>query len=297
MLVALLTAVTLVAFAANSLLCRMALGSELVDPVSFTAVRLASGALVLVPLARLVSEPRAAAGSGGSWRSGLALFAYAIAFSLAYVTLDTGMGALLLFGAVQATMIGVGLRRGERPRAAEWLGLAAALGGLVYLVSPGIAAPDPKGAVLMLASGVAWGVYSLRGQRAGAPIAATAGNFARSVPMVLTASALALGLGGVEPIAAAEPAGIALALASGTLTSGLGYVLWYMALRGLTAARAAIVQLLVPLLAALGGAAVLDEPFTLRLAIASALILGGVALAVSPRASGSLGGEVAAAGE
>lgn len=296
MLVALLTAVTLVAFAANSLLCRMALGSELVDPVSFTAVRLASGALVLVPLARLVSEPRAAAGSGGSWGSGLALFAYAIAFSLAYVTLDTGMGALLLFGAVQATMIGVGLRRGERPRAAEWLGLAAALGGLVYLVSPGIAAPDPKGAVLMLASGVAWGVYSLRGQRAGAPIAATAGNFARSA-MVLTASALALGLGGVEPIAAAEPAGIALALASGTLTSGLGYVLWYMALRGLTAARAAIVQLLVPLLAALGGAAVLDEPFTLRLAIASALILGGVALAVSPRASGSLRGEVAAAGE
>ncbi len=278
MRIAALTGLTLVAFAANSLLCRMALGAELIDPATFTTVRLVSGALVLVLLTRLAGAERTTSGGSGSWMSAVALFAYALTFSLAYVTLDAGIGALLLFGAVQATMIGVGLVSGDRPRAGEWLGLVTAVGGLVYLVAPGLTAPDPLGALLMAASGVAWGVYSLRGRGATAPVLTTAGNFARTVPMALVASALAWSL------FHAEARGVVLALVSGVVTSGLGYVIWYQALRGLTATRAAIVQLLVPVLAAFGGVWVLDERVTLRLGIASLLILGGVAVAVIARA-------------
>jgi drug/metabolite transporter (DMT)-like permease len=276
-LVALLTALTLVAFAANSVLCRMALGAELIDPVSFTTLRLVAGAVVLLPLSRLSGEAPADLRAAGSWPSGLALFGYAIAFSLAYVSLDAGTGALILFGAVQATMIGAGLAAGERPRPAEWLGLMVAMAGLVYLVSPGLAAPDPLGALLMAIAGVAWGVYSLRGKRVAAPVFATMGNFVRTVPLTLAASLVALSM------ARAESRGVGLALASGALTSGLGYVLWYRALRGLTATRAAIVQLLVPVIAALGGVALLAERLTLRLVLASILILGGVAAAVRAR--------------
>lgn len=277
MVVALLTAITLVAFAGNSLLCRMALGAGLIDPVSFTAIRLASGAAILLPCSRL----RAGGSSrrAGSWRSGLALFVYAIAFSLAYVSLDTGVGALILFAAVQATMLGGGLTSGERPRAGEWLGLLAALGGLVYLVSPGLAAPDPRGAVLMAASGIAWGIYSLRGRGAAAPVPATAGNFLRTIPLVAVVTVAAASL------LQAQVRGVVLALVSGTVTSGLGYVLWYAALGGLTATLAAIVQLLVPVLAAFGGIVFLAEALSLRLVVASALILGGVAAAVLAHAS------------
>lgn len=271
---AILTAVTLAAFAANSLLCRMALGAELIDPVSFTSVRLASGAAVLLLLSRLHKGPATAPEDRGSWASGVALFVYALAFSLSYVTLETGMGALLLFGTVQATMIGAGLRSGERPRPLQWLGLAVAMGGLVYLVAPGISAPHPAGALLMATAGVAWGVYSLRGRTARAPVAATAGNFARSVPLTVFASAVAFS--GIR----AGGTGAILAVVSGVVTSGLGYVLWYRALRGLTATGAAVVQLLVPVLAALGGTVVLSERFSLRLGVASVLILGGVAAAV-----------------
>ncbi len=167
----------------------MALAPNLIDPVAFTIIRLGSGVAVLLPLSALMSEPRPEARPAGSWRSALALFVYAMAFSLAYVSLETGTGALILFGSVQATMIGVGLWHGERPKAQEWIGLGVAMAGLVYLVFPGIAAPDPVGAALMVASGVGWGVYSLRGRRRTAPIAATAGNFARAVPFA------ALGLG------------------------------------------------------------------------------------------------------
>jgi drug/metabolite transporter (DMT)-like permease len=277
MRIAILTALTMVAFAANSLLCRMALGAELIDPVSFTTLRLASGAFVLLPLARWSDEPRSGNERAGSWASGLALFTYAIAFSLAYVSLETGMGALILFGAVQVTMIGGGLRSGERPRAREWLGLIAAVAGLVYLVSPGMTAPDSIGALLMAGSGVAWGVYSLRGKGARAPVFTTAGNFARTVPMAVIASAFGW------TVVHAERPGIVLALVSGTITSGLGYVLWYKALVGLTAIRAAIVQLIVPVLAAFAGVLVLDEEVTVRLAVASVLILGGVAVAVVAR--------------
>ena len=207
----------------------------------------------------------------------MALFLYAMAFSLAYVSLETGMGALILFGSVQATMIGVGLWRGERPRGREWLGLVVAMGGLVYLVLPGIAAPDPLGAILMLAAGVGWGIYSLRGKNAPAPVAASAGNFARTLPLVMLGLAIAWGS------LHASPRGVALAVLSGSLTSGLGYVIWYLALRGLTATRAAIVQLAVPVIAAAGGIVILAEEPTVRLGVSSVLILGGVGAAVLAR--------------
>lgn len=271
--IAVLTAITLVAFAANSLLCRMALGPGLIDPVAFTVIRLASGVAVLIPLSRVLArdrEPRPA----GSWRSSAALFVYAMAFSLAYVSLETGMGALILFGSVQLTMIGFGLWQGERPRLQEWLGLFVAMAGLIYLVWPGMSAPNPVGASLMTASGVAWGVYSLRGKQNRDPVAATAGNFARTLPFGAAAVLLSW------PTLQAAPRGAVLAVVSGSITSGLGYVIWYRALRGLTATRAAIVQLAVPLIAAAGGILVLGERPTVRLAIASILILGGVAGAV-----------------
>jgi drug/metabolite transporter (DMT)-like permease len=275
--VAVLTGVTLVAFAANSLLCRMALAPDLVDPVAFTVIRLGSGVAVLVPLAAMIGEPRPDRRPAGSWWSGLALFVYAMAFSLAYVSLETGTGALILFSSVQATMIGAGLWQGERPTAREWTGLVIAMAGLVYLVLPGFAAPDPTGAGLMVASGVGWGVYSLRGRGQVAPIAATAGNFARA--LLLAAAGLALGWGTIR----ASPRGVGLAVISGAVTSGLGYVIWYITLRDLTATRAAIVQLAVPAIAAAGGVVVLAEEPTLRLAISSVMILGGVAAAILAR--------------
>ncbi|KPK14219.1 MAG: hypothetical protein AMJ62_13645 [Myxococcales bacterium SG8_38] len=272
--IAALTAITLVAFAANSLLCRMALAPVLIDPVAFTVIRLASGVAILVPLSAVVGSPHPNERPAGSWRSSVALFVYAMAFSLAYVSLETGTGALILFGAVQLTMIGVGLWKGERPKLQEWSGLVVALAGLVYLVFPGIAAPDPLGASLMIASGVAWGIYSLRGKQSRAPVAATAGNFARTLPFALGWLVVSW------PTLHTTARGGLLAVVSGAITSGLGYVIWYFALRGLTATRAAIVQLAVPLIAAAGGIVVLSEEPTARLAIASLLILGGVAAAI-----------------
>jgi drug/metabolite transporter (DMT)-like permease len=276
MLVGLLTALAIVAFAANSLLCRIALGGNLIDPVSFTSVRLLSGAAILLPLSRF-GAPSQVVRATASWGSGLALFLYAAAFSLAYIYLDTGTGALILFGSVQATMIGVGLKSGERPPPLQWFGLLAALGGLIYLVSPGIAAPDPLGAFLMAISGVSWGVYSLRGRNSAAPLASTSGNFLRTVPMAAAAAAVALSS------LHATRTGIVLALVSGGITSGLGYVLWYRALRGLSTTKAAIVQLLVPVLAALGGVVFLAEVVSARMVVASMLVLGGVAAAASRR--------------
>lgn len=281
--VAALTAATMVAFAANSLLCRMALGAGWLDPVSFTTLRLGSGAVALVLIARAAGsgrDPGAAAGSSaaaGSWPSAAALFVYALGFSLAYVSLTTGMGALILFAAVQATMIVAALRAGERLSPLQWTGFVAALAGLVYLVRPGLAAPDPLGALLMAAAGVAWGVYSIRGRGAIAPVAMTAGNFARAAPLAVLVSLVAWG-GGVF-----TTRGIALALVSGVVTSGLGYALWYRALRGLTTTQASVVQLTVPALAAMAGVAFLAEELSVRLLVASALILGGVGLAVESR--------------
>ena len=262
------------AFAANSVLCRLALGSGAVDAASFTSVRIASGAAALLLISRLT------AGQGriaGSWASAAMLFLYAVAFSFAYRSLPAGTGALILFGSVQATMILAGLRAGERPRAAEWVGLAVALAGLVYLVLPGVAAPSLVGSLLMALAGVAWGVYSLRGRGATDALSATTGNFLRAVPLTLLASALGF-LAQERTHASAQ--GVAWAVASGAVASGVGYVIWYAALRGLSATRAATVQLTVPVIAALGGVVFLAEEITLRLGIAAVLILGGVALAV-----------------
>lgn len=266
-----LTALTMAAFAANSVLCRLALQTTAIDPATFTAVRLAAGALTLWGVVRLRRGRM-----GGSWGSAAALFVYAAAFSFAYLGLTVGTGALILFGAVQLTMIGWGLARGERLSGLQTLGLAAALGGLVVLVLPGLAAPPLGAALLMAASGAAWGVYSLRGRGSRSAAADSAGNFARAVPMAVGLGALVL----VWPGAAAhgDGPGLAYATLSGAVTSGLGYVVWYAVLPALRATSAATVQLSVPVLAALGGVALVGEAITLRLALASALTLGGIAL-------------------
>jgi drug/metabolite transporter (DMT)-like permease len=273
-----LAAAAMMAFAANSLLCRAALGPRAVDALTFTSVRLASGALVLALLVRGRSGAR---GAFTAWRLGAALFAYAIGFSLAYARITAGVGALLLFGAVQVTMIGGGLVAGERPPTREWLGLGIALAGLVGLTFPGLTAPDPAGAALMLAAGVAWGVYSLGARAGGEPLAANAASFACSVPLALVAQGV--GLMTLPPKVTTTAAGIALAVTSGAVTSGLGYAIWYAALRGLTAAQAAIVQLSVPPLAALGAVALLGEALGARLIVSGGAVLGGIAVAFTAR--------------
>ena len=271
--VVLLTCLALVGFAANSLLCRAALRTGDIDPASFTSIRLAAGAITLAAIVRVRGR---AAPSSGSLASAAALFAYAIAFSFAYVRLDSGTGALLLFGAVQMTMVGWAMVRGERPGAREWVGLLAALGGLVVLVFPGLASPQPLAAASMLVGGVSWGIYSLRGKGTADPLAATSSNFARAVPFAVAVSAIAFLL---SRSAHVTPRGAVCAIASGAVASGIGYSLWYAALRELTATRAGIVQLSVPVLAALGGVLILAERPTSRLAIASCAILGGIAFA------------------
>jgi len=266
-----LTSLAMIAFAGNSLLCRTALKHTAIDPATFTSIRMLSGAIALWLIVSMRTGSRM---QRGSWLSALALFAYAATFSFAYVDLSAGMGALLLFGAVQATMILFGLWKGERLNGWQGIGLAAALGGLVALVLPGLSAPPVSSAVLMVGAGVAWGVYSLRGKGAGDPLATTAGNFLQAVPFAAGLSLLLLSL------ARADVQGVVYAIASGALTSGVGYAIWYAALRGLTATGAATVQLSVPVIAAIGGVMLLGEPITLRLLGASAAILGGIALVV-----------------
>ncbi len=273
------TGAALIGFAANSLLCRMALGARAIDAWSFTAVRLGGGALMLALLARAAGRGARSPRGAGSFGSALALFGYAVLFSLAYLRLSTGVGALVLFACVQATMIGWAIGTGARPSAVEWLGLAVALLGLAFLTLPGASAPDPLGLLLMALAGVAWGAYSLRGRGNRAPLFATADNFARSVPLALAGLALGFVLGPLHGTAR----GVALALASGALASGVGYSLWYLALPGLSATRAALVQLTVPVLAAAGGILVLDERATPRLLLSALLILGGVGVALLGR--------------
>jgi drug/metabolite transporter (DMT)-like permease len=266
-----LTGIAMVAFACNSLLCRLALGHGSIDAASFTTIRLVSGAIVLWLIVRLRRRDGTPP-MGGDWGSAFALFAYAAAFSLAYVSLSASTGALLLFGAVQATMIGQGLRSGERLSTPQVAGLLLALGGLLGLLAPGLSAPPLSGALLMLAAGVAWGMYSLRGkQRGGDPTSATAGNFLRAVPF-------ALALSGIAGIPRIEPLGAGYAVLSGALASGVGYAVWYTALPAMRATTAATVQLSVPVLTALAGLLLLSEPLTLRLVMASIAILGGIAL-------------------
>ncbi|ROQ24873.1 DMT family transporter [Gallaecimonas pentaromativorans] len=266
---------TMVAFAANSLLCRIALTQSSIDAASFTLLRLVSGALMLSLLVLMRRRPLA---GHGSWQSALALFGYAAAFSFAYLALATGSGALLLFGAVQATMIGVGLYRGERLGTGQWLGLMLALGGVVVLLLPGITAPPLASALLMLLAGACWGCYSLWGRAATDPLAASAGNFLKAL---LPALLLALWL---MPSLRVDALGVVCAIASGALASGLGYALWYRVLPALKATVAATVQLSVPLLAALGGL-LLGEGLSWRLVLAACAILGGIGLVIRARAS------------
>lgn len=270
-----LTVAAMLAFAANSLLCRLALQQGHIDPASFGSIRLVSGAITLAVIVRI--RPERFARGHADWRAAAMLLAYVTFFSFAYLTLPAGTGALILFGAVQLTMFSVGFRSGERFGPIASLGLVLAVAGLVYLVSPGVAAPPPLGAALMAIAGVAWGVYSLRGRGVADPLAATAGNFARAAPLALVLSLLFVAN------AYTDKAGVALAVASGALTSGIGYVIWYAALSNLSAMRAATVQLSVPLIAAFGGVLFLSEAITPRLAAASAAILGGIAMVLFSR--------------
>jgi drug/metabolite transporter (DMT)-like permease len=272
--VAVLTTLAMIAFAGNSLLCRAALDQTTIDPASFTSVRLACGAATLWFIVRLRRRHQQ---SAGKWLSAFVLFLYAAGFSLAYVKLSAATGALLLFGAVQATMIGYGLWKGERLHKRQRLGLMCATAGLVGLLLPGLSAPPLSAAVLMLMAGTAWGVYSLRGQDRGDSISMTAGNFLRSVPFAVGLSLLMLNSSSLDPV------GFWYAAASGALTSGIGYVLWYSALSAIDSTTAATVQLSVPVVTALGGVALLGEPITFRLAVTSVAILGGIAMVIFNR--------------
>lgn len=271
-----LTALAMTAFAANSVLCRLALGAGLIDAASFATVRVVSGAVILALLMapRWRKTPRAPA----DWRAVAMLFIYMVFFSFAYITLSTGSGALILFGAVQLTMFAVALRSGERFSFVSWLGLSIAFAGLVYLVSPGITAPDPVGALLMAVAGIAWGAYSLLGRTVASPLEATANNFIFCVPLVLIVSAVFIS-GHHSTFS-----GLVLAAISGGITSGIGYAIWYQALKGLTATHAATVQLSVPAIAALGGLVFMSEDVTGRLLFASAATLGGVWIVLAQRA-------------
>ncbi len=277
----LLTAVAMLAFAANSLLCRMALGAELIDAASFTTVRISSGAvmlgLIILPRWRAHGRPQV------NWQSVVSLFGYMIFFSIAYLSLSAGTGALILFGAVQVTMFIVALKSGEPFSTFSWAGLLLAIAGLVYLVSPGLTAPDPLGALMMAIAGIAWGFYSLLGRNAADPMESTAYNFIYSVPLAVAASAVFVMDFHITLT------GTVLAIASGAVASGLGYFVWYTALRGLTAMRAATVQLSVPVIAAFGGVLLLGEDVTLRLVIASIATLGGVWIVLRQKAARASG--------
>lgn len=265
------------AFAANSILCRMALGQGLIDAATFSTVRVIAGALML----SLLLAPRwfRRGRTAGSWRAAAMLFAYMACFSFAYLSLGAGTGALILFGAVQLTMFIAVLRAGEYFAFWSWAGLVLAIGGLVYLVSPGVTAPDTVGALLMMVAGIAWGLYSLHGRGSGDPLEATANNFVYAVPMVILVSLV------FRADFAASRQGVLLAVASGAAASGLGYAIWYAALKGLSGTRAATVQLSVPVIAAFGGVVLLSEDVTWRLLIASAATLGGVAIVLTQRAA------------
>jgi drug/metabolite transporter (DMT)-like permease len=291
-----LTLLAMIAFASNSLLCRGALKENSIDPATFTFVRIFSGALVLwlvmsvrkmltvnttaTSLVDSFSNPapvtRRSPLRYGNWLSAFALFAYAAGFSFAYTSLSAGTGALLLFGAVQATMIFWGLLKGEWLNTIQIAGFIVAVAGLVVLVFPGLSAPPLTGSILMLGAGVAWGIYSLRGKGEWNPASVTAGNFVRAVPFATALSIVFV------PWANYNPAGINYAVISGAVTSGLGYVIWYSALPGLKTTSAATVQLSVPVLAATGGILLLGEPITARYMLASVAVLGGIALVAIP---------------
>jgi drug/metabolite transporter (DMT)-like permease len=273
--IAMLTGLAMLAFAGNSLLCRLALKNTAIDAASFTSIRLVAAAITLWLLVRAGNKSGLA---GGNWLSALALFAYAAGFSFAYINLTAATGALLLFGAVQITMVSYGIAKGERLLGLQLMGLTLALGGLVGLLLPGLAAPPLVSSVLMIGAGMAWGVYSLRGRGAGDPAVITAGNFLRTIPVTLTLSLV------MVHHVSLDSSGIIYAILSGAVTSGMGYAIWYKALPALQATHAATVQLSVPVIAALGGIILLGETLTLRFVLASLAILCGIAMVIFEKA-------------
>ena len=272
------TSIAIFAFAGNSILCRLALGENTLDAASFTSIRLLSGIIVLAAILKLtqklddktVLETPSPVVSKGSWKAAFMLFLYAITFSFAYISLDTGAGALILFASVQITMILIGIISGNRLYPLEWLGVILAFLGFIYLVSPGLSAPPLTGFILMSVAGIAWGGYTLAGRDSADPLSDTTYNFLRTLPLVILLWVLSIGQTHLTP------KGIVLAILSGSIASGIGYTIWYMALRGLSGAQAAVVQLLVPVIAAIGGILFYNEAASIRLIISSLMILGGI---------------------
>ncbi len=270
------TALALIAFAANSVLCRLALGEETIDAASFTVIRLLSGALVLLAILAFSNDKEASA-SRGSWSASLMLFVYAVAFSFAYISLDTGTGALILFGSVQITMILLSLVSGNRLHLSEWVGVIIAFTGFVYLVLPEVTSPSVMGFLLMIAAGIAWGMYTLKGRGSDHPLKDTAYNFLRTIPLVIILLVITI------QDAHYSAAGVLLAVLSGGIASGIGYTIWYIALGGLSTTQAAVVQLSVPVIAAFGGVLFVSEAITARLTLSASMILGGILLVVLGR--------------
>jgi len=267
------TVLALIAFAANSVLCRSALGENLIDPASFTSIRLLSGGVMLMVILQFNRKNKSSA-TKGSWLASIMLFLYAAAFSFAYITLDTGTGALILFAAVQITMILVSIVSGNKLHATEWIGLTIAFLGFVYLILPGITTPSAAGFSLMTIAGIAWGFYTIKGQASKNPLFDTAYNFSRSILFILILMIITFQFSHISS------KGILLAMISGGITSGIGYTIWYVALGGLSITQAAVVQLSVPVIAALGGVVFVSEQITLRYILASLLILGGILIVV-----------------
>jgi len=274
----LFTGLALIAFAANSVLCRLALGGSAIDASTFTIVRLLSGVIVLTVILNISKiNSNSSPSTKGSWPASIALFLYAITFSFAYVTLETATGALILFGSVQITMILLSIFSGNRLHISEWVGMAIAFAGFVYLVLPGVTTPSVIGFFLMTVSGIAWGVYTLKGRGSKSPIMDTAFNFLRTLPFVIILAIITI------KYAHYSSEGILLAALSGGIASGIGYLIWYIALSGLSVTQAAVLQLLVPVIAAVGGIIFVSESISLRLAVSSTMILGGILMVVLGR--------------
>jgi drug/metabolite transporter (DMT)-like permease len=277
----LLTILALIAFAANSVLCRLALGNEAIDASSFTVIRLLSGAIALFIILIITGSFNGSnkgsvkgTSSKGSWSASFALFLYAITFSYAYLSVDTGTGALLLFGSVQITMIMLSVISGTRLHIIEWSGVMVAFTGFIYLVLPNITTPSFNGFILMTVSGISWGIYTLKGRSSENPLMDTTYNFIRTIPLVVLLAVFTL-----QNIKI-SPEGMILALISGAITSGLGYTIWYIALRGLSSTQAAVIQLSVPVVAAIGGVLFVSETITMRLIISAVVVLTGILMVV-----------------
>lgn len=261
------------AFAGNSILCRLALGNDVIDAASFTSIRLLSGIVTLLVILQL-SQRQNGTSSRGSWYASFMLFLYAIAFAFAYISLTTGVGALILFGSVQFTMIIAGIISGDRPHYSEWIGVVLAFFGFTYLLMPTLDTPSLNGTILMVISGIAWATYTLLGRHSKNPLADTTYNFLRTLPLVIILLLVSF------QYTELSQRGILLAFLSGSITSGIGYTVWYMALRGLSAIQAAVIQLLVPVIAAIGGILFINEAFSMRLLVSSLMILGGILIVI-----------------